>query len=42
MYREHDDIIELGVVSVDTRGLPEGPADSDNGKQQILIDLAAD
>ncbi|WP_269747822.1 hypothetical protein [Sphingomonas sp. TDK1] len=34
--------IELGIVSVDTKGLPEGIVDSDNGRQSIVIDLSDD
>lgn len=34
--------IELGIVSVDTQGLPEGIVDSDNGRQSIVIDLSDD
>jgi hypothetical protein len=42
MNRKHEDTIELGVVSADTKGLPEGAPDTDSGKQQIVIDLADD
>ncbi|HEU0094974.1 MAG TPA: hypothetical protein VFQ52_00870 [Rhizomicrobium sp.] len=42
MNREHEDTIELGVVSTDTRGLPVGPPDTENGKQSIVIDLTDD
>jgi len=41
MNYEHEDTIELGVVSVDTRGLPVGSADSDSG-QQIQTGLSDD
>lgn len=33
MNHEHEDTIELGVVSVDTKGLPIGLADSDFAQQ---------
>ncbi len=32
MKREHEDTIELGVVSADTKGLFVGGADQDNGQ----------
>jgi len=33
MNREHEDIIELGVVSADTRGKLVGFADTEEGQQ---------
>jgi len=41
MNREHEDLIDLGVVSTATRGLPVGTNDQENGKQ-ILPGLADD
>ncbi|WP_155006504.1 benenodin family lasso peptide [Sphingomonas hengshuiensis] len=32
MNREHEDTIELGVVSTDTKGLIVGGPDADNGQ----------
>ncbi|CUS45776.1 MAG: benenodin family lasso peptide [Pseudomonadota bacterium] len=36
MNREHEDTIELGVVSIDTKGLPVGAADTEFGQQKPI------